>query len=165
MNLKLIVMKTNYLFPHQFKKLGWVLFVPGLVLGILFLVFSYEFDIFNIKVFALAAHPFLGDWEFLTMVENNILDELIGVMLIVGALLITFSKEKSEDEYISKIRLESLVWATYVNYFILILAILFVYDMAFFSILVYNMFTVLLIFILRFNWALYKFKKLSGDEE
>ncbi len=158
-------MKTNYLFPHQFKKLGWSLFIPGFVIGILFLVFSNELDIFNIKVFALVTQPFLGKWEFLTMVENNILDEIIGVLVIVGALLITFSKEKSEDEYISKIRLESLVWASYVNYLILILAILFVYEMAFFSVLVYNMFTVLLIFTLRFNWALYKFKKMVGDEE
>jgi hypothetical protein len=93
------------------------------------------------------------------------LDEISGLLLIIGGLLIVSSKAKSEDEFISKIRLESLLWATYVNYFILILTIIFIYDLIFFWILVFNMFTVLIFFIFRFNWVLYKSKKQIRDEE
>jgi hypothetical protein len=87
------------------------------------------------------------------------------LLLIIGAILIAFSKEKFEDEFISKIRLESLVWAIYLNYAVLILAIIFIYDMTFFWVIVLNMFTLLFFFIFRFNWALIKSKKQIRDEE
>ena len=97
--------------------------------------------------------------------KNNIADELASVLLIIGGILVSFSKTKDEDEYISTIRIESLIWSVYVNYGILILAIVFVFDMEFFSVLIYNMFTVLLFFMLRFHYVLYKSKKAIGYEE
>ncbi|MBS4013613.1 MAG: hypothetical protein KGZ97_07615 [Bacteroidetes bacterium] len=158
-------MKTNYLFPNQFKRIGWLLFIPGVLFGIVFLIYQSQISFFNIKVFAVAEEPIFGNTNFFSISENNILDEISSLLLIIGALLIAFSKEKSEDEFISKIRLESLVWATYINYAILILAIIFVYDMAFLWVLIFNMFTLLIFFLVRFNWALYKFKNQISDEE
>ena len=158
-------MKTNYLFPNRFKKIGWLLFIPGIILGIGYLIFQSEISLFNTKVFAIAEEVIFSDTTFFSILENNVLDEITSILLIIGALLIAFSKEKSEDEFISKIRLESLVWATYINYAILILAILFVYNMTFLWVLVFNMFTLLVFFLIRFNWALYKSKNQIGDEE
>ncbi|RLD35967.1 MAG: hypothetical protein DRI74_09935 [Bacteroidetes bacterium] len=103
--------------------------------------------------------------EFIVVVENNIIDEILGVLIIISASFIAFAKEKNEDEFISKLRLESLVWATYVNYAILILALIFVYNMSFFWVMVFNMFTVLIFFIIRYNWALYKSKRDLSDEK
>ena len=99
------------------------------------------------------------------MVANNILNEILGVLIIISTFLVAFSKEKSEDEYISKIRFESLAWAVYFNYAILILTILFIYDFAFLWVMVFNMFTVLLFFIVRFNWQISKLKKSASYEE
>lgn len=164
-NLKTIIMKTNYLFPNRYKKLGWLLFIPGIILGIVFLIYQSDISLFNIKVFAIAEEAIFNDTTFFSISENNVLDEISSILIIIGALLIAFSKEKSEDEFISKIRLESLVWATYINYAILILAIIFVYDMTFFWVLVFNMFTLLVFFLVRFNWALYKSKNQINDEE
>jgi len=159
-------MKTNYLFPYRFKRIGWFLFVPGIILGIIFLMDQSNFKFLNVTVFSLAHHTlFGGSTEFFTFFKTNIFDEIIGLLLLIGALLIAFSKEKSEDEFISKIRLESLVWATYINYSILILTIIFIYDMAFFWVLVFNMFTILIFFIIRFNWVIYKSKNQIQDEE
>lgn len=158
-------MKTSYLFPNQFKSIGWFLFIPGIILGMVFLILQSEYSFLNVKVFSIAEQPFFGDTIFFTFPENNILDEISGILLIIGALLIAFSKEKSEDEFISRIRLESLVWATYLNYAILMLTIVFVYDLIFFWVLVFNMFTLLIFFIIRFNWALYTSKKQIRDEE
>ena len=158
-------MKTNYLFPNHFKKIGWLLFIPGILLGIVYLIYQSDISLFDIKVFAIAEKVIFNDADFFTISENNVLDEISSILLIIGALLIAFSKEKTEDEFISKIRLESLVWATYINYAILILAIIFVYDMTFFWVLVFNMFTLLVFFLIRFNWALYKSKNQIGNEE
>ena len=165
-NFKSIVMKTTYLFPYQFKRIGWLLFIPGIILGIIFLIDQYNFKFLNVTVFSLAEMTlFGGSTHYFSLLKNNIFDEIIGLLLIIGALLIAFSKEKSEDEFISKIRLESLVWATYFNYLILILSIILIYDMAFFWVLVFNMFTVLFFFIIHFNWAIYKSKNQIQDEE
>jgi len=158
-------MKTNYLLPNRLKKIGWILFIPGIIIGILSLIYHPEISFFDIKVFAIAEDGIFKDANFFSTSKNNIMDEIICILLIIGALLIAFSKEKFEDEFISKIRLESLVWATYINYAILILAIIFVYDIAFFWALVFNMFTLLFFFLIRFNWALYKFKNQISDEE
>ena len=158
-------MKTNYLFPNRFKKIGWFLFIPGIILGIGYLIFQSEIGLFNTKVFAIAEEVLFSDTTFFSILENNVLDEITSILLIIGALLIAFSKEEIEDEFISKIRLESLVWATYINYAILILAIIFVYNMTFLWVLVFNMFTLLVFFLIRFNWALYKSKNQIGNEK
>ena len=96
---------------------------------------------------------------------NNVLNEICGVLIILSGLLVAFSKEKEEDELISMIRLESLVWATYWNYAILLLGFVLVYDMAFLTVMVFNMFTILILFIIKFNWALHKLKKSLLYEE
>lgn len=158
-------MKTNFLFPHRYKKIGWMLFIPVFILSILWVIFEFEPEILDVKVITLFNDDFFTDSGFFVMVKNNIADEILGVLLIVSSLLIAFSKERNEDEFISKIRLESLVWATYVNYAILILAFIFIYNMIFFWVAVFNMFTVLLFFIIRYNWALYKSKRELSDEK
>jgi len=158
-------MKTNYLLPNRNKKLGWFLFIPGVLLGIVFLIYQSAISLFDIKVFAIAEKGIFSDNTFFSITDNNVLDELSSILMIIGALLVAFSKEKSEDEFISKIRLESLVWATYINYAILILAVIFVYHMTFLWVLVFNMFTLLVFFLVRFNWALNKSKNQLSDEE
>ncbi len=158
-------MKTHYLFPNRFKKIGWLLFISGIILGVVSEISQSDFAFLNVKVFAIADQAIFGKTVFFTISESNILGEIVGLLLIIGAIFIAFSKEKSEDEFISRIRLESLVWATYINYAILIFTIVFIYGLAFLDVLVFNMFTLLIFFIIRFNWVLYKTKKQVRDEE
>lgn len=159
-------MKSRFLFGHKYKLLGWFLFVIGLVLGVILMISEYDYPNWEVSVF-----PLIGEKVFFSSNpafewnDNNISDEIASLLIIIGGILVSFSKTKDEDEYISKIRMESLIWATYVNYFILILAVLFVFDMSFFSVLIYNMFTVLFFFMIRFHYLLYKSKKVIVDEE
>ena len=158
-------MKTNYLLPEQFKKIGWLLFIPGILLGLFYLVTQNEPHFLSFKLWAIADEPILGSTSFFTTTKTNVIDEIIGLLVIIGSVFIAFSKEKREDEFISKIRLESLVWATYLNYTILVLAIIFVFGMTFFWAIVFNMFTILFFFIIRFNWVLYRSKIEINDEK
>jgi hypothetical protein len=159
-------MKTNYLFPDRFKKAGWIVFIPTAVLGLIWLITYYGDTLLVTKVFAIVSHEAVSsETDFFVLIPNDIVDEVLGILFIVSSILIAFSKEKNEDEYISQMRLESLVWATYLNYAILILAMLFVYNFAFFWVMVFNMFTILLFFIIRFNWVIYKSKKQVADEK
>ena len=96
--------------------------------------------------------------------NNNVLNEIVGVLMLVSSILVAFSKERVEDEYIAKLRLESLVWAVYVNYAILLVSFLFIFDMSFLWVMIFNMFTILWFFIIRFSWLKSKLKQFSTDE-
>ncbi len=162
-------MKTNYLFPNSYKKISGTIFVL-LLLGLLVNFFLNEDETVQLqvkaKVFALISDDsLLRSTHYFIWTENNIFDEIVMTLFIGSALIFAFSKEKIEDEMVSKIRLESLVWATYVNYAVLLFCILFIYGLAFLDVMLYNMFTLLLFFIIRFHWMLFKNNTLSGNEE
>lgn len=158
-------MKLNYLFPNKYKKIGWMIFIPAVLFGLVNLFLEYEPKFLDLKVPAIFIDELFGNQKFLGFTKNNILNEILGVLIIISSILVAFSKEKLEDEYIAKIRLESLVWATYVNYGILLVALIFVYDFSFLWVMIFNMFTVLIFFIVRFNWQVIKLKELTNYEE
>jgi len=159
-------MKTNFLFPNVFKKpslIVWLLSLAGLVF-----VLNFNDDEavqLQAKVFALMNEEGFKSPFYFSWIKNNILDEITMTLFIVSGLIFAFSKEKTEDEMVAKIRLESLVWATYVNYAVLLFCILFIYGLPFLNVMMYNMFTLLLFFIIRFHWMLYKSTKFETNEE
>ena len=157
-------MRTNYLIPNKFKPLGWILFIVGIISGLFLFGTDYETEILKVKVLAVYGGDsiFSNEEGFFKIIENSILDELIALAIIIGGLIIGFSREKIEDEYIYKLRKDSLVWALLFNYLILSLAIIFIYDFTFFDVLVFNMFTPLIFFIIRFNFL--KLKTRSYEE-
>ena len=158
-------MKFNYLFPHYLKRVGFVLLALGVVALLYSFLISNTPDFMDFSVYALIRQRFLSPVEFFSVVETNFLDELIAGLLILGLGLISFSREKVEDEFIAKTRLESLVWATYLNYGVLLLSVLFVYEMAFFMVMIVNMFTILIFFVIRFNWVMSKSTRQLRHEE
>ena len=160
-------MKLNFLFPNKFKRIGWFTLIPSAIIGLSTLIYEYEpsFLDFNVPAIFVDELTFTANKKTFRMVTNNILNEILGVLIIISTFFVAFSKEKSEDEYISKIRFDSLAWAVYFNYAILILTVLFIYDFAFLWVMVFNMFTVLLFFIVRFNWQISKLKKSASYEE
>ena len=151
-------MKVNYLFPNKFKVIGWFILIPSAFIGLVTLIYEYEPSFLDFNVPAIFIDDFFTDKKLFGIVKNNILNEIFGILIIISSLFVAFSKEKSEDEYISKIRLDSLVWAVYVNYGILLFSILFIFDFSFLWVMIFNMFTVLLFFIIRFNWQISKLK-------
>ncbi|MFD1614041.1 hypothetical protein [Gelatiniphilus marinus] len=159
-------MKTNYLLPNKFKIYGWILLGIGIILGIYLKSKDFETNILVTNVIsALHENNFLypeKGYSYFKVIENDIIDEICALLIIIGGILVGFSKEKIEDEYIYKLRKDSLVWAIITNYIILMLTIIFVYNFTFFDVLVFNMFTPLLFFIIRFNFL--KLKSRSHEE-
>jgi len=157
-------MKINYLLPNKYKTLGWILFVLGIITGIFLFFSDYESNILTINVLTIYNEAFLFSEQsgFFKIIENSILDELAALAIIIGGLLVGFTKEKVEDEFIYKLRKDSLVWAIIFNYAVLIFTILFIYNFTFFDVLVFNMFTPLVFFIFRFNFL--KHKSLNYEE-
>lgn len=151
-------MENKLLLPNKFKKPGWFIMIPAMIAGVFLSIHGYEADWLNVKVFALFNNDLSG-FRFCEFIEDNITNEIVGLLFLTGAFLVAFSKEKKEDEFIANLRLSSLLWAVCVNYVLLFLTFIFVYGLSFYSMMIYNMFTVLIFFIVRFNYILYRNSK------
>lgn len=137
--------------PHRFKAFGALIFLPGLVLGVLAIFGNFEFDFLDVKL-----PEFLKEKQGLfKSTVNNLTDELALGLCIAGCLLLMFSREKVEDEFVQHQRLLSLQWAVLVNYVILFVANWLVYDGNFFYVMTFNLLAIPLFFLLRFYWILW----------
>ena len=155
----------NYLFDHRFKKVsGWVFYVTVPIA--MYFLFTDQYDtLLKIKVFSLfpsdmvvtgpGSENVIGSRGF-TWIENGFLDEIFTFIIIVSGIVNSFSKEKVEDELISRIRMESLVLSLYINYGLLILSNFLIYELSYFYVMVFHLFSILLLFNLIFRYRLYK---------
>jgi L-asparagine transporter-like permease len=148
------------------KLLGWILFLPALLIHLLSILnYIVLDDYLNIQVFAIYSDTIGDKSDIFKIIIDSFSYELLSIATIISIILIGFSKLKIEDEFTSKIRYESLVWATYFNYALLIFFTLFVYGIAFLNVLAYNIYTFLIFFIIRFYFRLYQLQKASENEE
>ncbi|WP_147381161.1 hypothetical protein [Parabacteroides sp. AM08-6] len=155
-------MEMNYLFPAICKKIGWILLIP---FGLLSIYCLFEFNYEGMNPVQVSSKAILFLPKFLGVGAGSALDEIATIGLAISLLLVGFSKEKDEDECIAKIRMNSLVWAILVNYLLLILATLFIYEVAYLSVAFVGMFTVLIFFIAKYKWELNRFRKNTLEDE
>lgn len=163
-------MGSKFLLPNRFKTIGWIIFVPSFILGILWLCnirFEIQSPVFTIWSQSLidANNSLINTNTFFHIFTKDIYNDIVAVSLLNSLLMLTFVREKNEDEYISKIRLDSLIWATLINFLLLLLAIIFVFKEAFTKVMIFNMFTILILFIIRFNLVLYMNKRQMRNEK
>lgn len=144
-------MKSYLLLPQRFRWFGVLLFIPSLVLGIL-----WRFNELQLSFLTLSIAPkrLFSDDGFLQNEKINLTDEVAITGIIVGLLFIAFARQPREDEFIHQTRLESWQWSVLINYGLLLLATWLIHGMSFIDVMMYNMLTVLIIFILRFYWVL-----------
>lgn len=86
-------------------------------------------------------------------------------LLMCGLLFVAFSKEKTEDEYIAKLRGDSLIWAVIVNAVLMIALSATVFGGWFVWVSFFNLYTTLVLFIIKFHLALHRFYKEASHEE
>lgn len=158
-------MKQRFLISNKYKKLGWILLVPSFLAGLYVISADFDPDFLKMKVISLFSDQTFGQKRFIEIIEVNIINTIVGVMFIAGAMMVAFSREKIEDEFIANTRMSSMMWAILVNYSLLLIAFIFIYGVPFLNVMIYNMFTVLILFILRFNYMLYKNSKVAANEK
>ena len=130
-------MRSSLLLPYKYKFIGAALLVLSLALGI-----PVRF------------------WDFQLESLMNFTDEIALTGIILGLLFIAFAREKKEDEFINRTRLESWQWAVLINYILLLIATWAIHGLAFIDVMMYNMLTIPIIFIVRFHYVMYKTKSL-----
>jgi hypothetical protein len=160
-------MKTNsFLLPACFRKIGWIMSLPLVAILTFYLLgfmgytkASTTWNFFE-EMFTTSSWRLFG-----ILAGGKIILAICMMLLVVGLLFIAFSKEKMEDEYIAKLRGDSLIWSVIVNSILLLLSFLLVYGEGFLFVLFLNLYLLLILFIIKYNVALCNFKKNNNYEE
>ncbi len=159
-------MKSVYLFPSRCRIWGLILTLFALVLSMYSLINDGIPFLKEIPVLAIVDSGFhfpnQSHDTFFYIKKDDFGFELTSILFIIGGFFLGFSRQKIEDEFISQVRLQSLVIATYVHFAILLVMILFFYGTDFLYVMTINMFTILWLFNIVFYFKLFKLKKQSA---
>ena len=143
-------MKTRFLFPDWCRFLGYaciVFHIPIILFGKMF-----DFDFHNIP-----DTPGLFNHHHLFFMATSLL-------MLIGLILVAFAKEKIEDEQITQLRLDSLQWAIYLNYLILVVTLVFTGRQDYKDVLQLNLWVPLVFFIVRFRWVIFRLNRSLSRE-
>ena len=130
-------MSTQPLLPHGFKKPGIILLVPTLLLSLMFF--------WGIHVPA----------GLQIQIGGNNTEDLVAILLMIALFFTGFSREKTEDEMIMQLRLNSLLKSVYINYALLLGSFLLLDAITLLNIFILSIFSILLLYIIIFNFIIY----------
>lgn len=142
---------SKILLPHRFKLVGWILLGPFAVL-----TYLAAFNEFTIDWLDVGTQSLSSAFNF---EDKNLTNEVAILGILVSLFLVSFSREKEEDEFIQKIRLDSLLIACYGYFLINVLGTLIFFGLDYLSFIFFNMFTIPVLFLVRFHWVLMKEQK------
>ena len=147
----------SYLFSNKFKKTSGVVFYLSILVGFFLLLTERIQDLFVVNVFSIFSYEWFGSERTgFGWIENGLGDEIFTLLIIVSGVINSFSKEKIEDELISRIRLESLSLSLFISYGLIIIATFLVFNINYMYVLVFNLFLIILLFNLIFKFRLFK---------
>lgn len=155
--MKGIIINTDkLLLSYKFKKIGWLLVFIGVVLALIRFYLGIKPEFLNMKVFAF--YSFYIEAKTFTVIQNHVTEELAAIFLLTGLFILVLSKEKEENEFVNKIRLNSLIISIFLNTILLIISVFFTFGFAFVGALVLNMFSLMIIYLIIFKWNYRKYK-------
>lgn len=134
----------NFLFPKELRLLGWILFVPAIIISALY---------------------YLGSCWPLDGVVEIIVNDVMIICIALGALFIVCSKESHEDEMTSALRLSALLKSLYVYIGLLIVCTLIINGLWFFYFMMINLVLFPVIYVVIFRLEMHRYNKLCTDEE
>jgi hypothetical protein len=137
-------MKRLALFPSYWKFIALLLLAGSIALSIANDKYNFEFSWLS--------YPKVHHNDIF---NNNLTDEVWLTGLVGSLLILCFCKERIEDEYVQAIRLHAWQWAVVTNYLLFMIATWTVYGLQFLGIVMYNVLTPLVIYLLIFYTRLY----------
>ena len=157
------------LLAYSYKRPAALLFYSGLAVGSV-LYLSSDGELSNLvnlewKVPALIYDEFLGEKSGLLWIQNNMVDELLTLLILGSGTALVFSKEKIEDEYTMTLRGAAFQWSFLANMVFVLIATFSIYGLAYFHFMIFQLFSILLLFNLRFQYLLLKHYNSAGHDE
>jgi len=158
------------LFPYFYRYIGWPLLIAGLILGFFVVFFDFSISWMDIKTLTIGgkSNYFFTNSDtsrsFIGVIDDNFTNELAALFILIGSVLVAFSKQKVEDEFFQQLRFESIIWALKVQSIVLLLAILFLYNFAFLAFMMIALVSFYVFYIGRYHFQLMKVKKNAHAE-
>lgn len=131
---------------YKYKLPGWILVLTGIALTVVYAVKRIDL---SVPVFAIVTSYM--ETKFLTVIDNNVFEEIVILFYLSGFLLTAFSKDKNEQDFYKKLRGEAWTKAVLTNSFFLLFIVLFVFGVGFVVFMVVNLFSVF-VFYHVFYW-------------
>ena len=130
----------NYLFNYKYKKISGVIFYLLIPVGLFLLLTDRIQDVFVVNVFSIFSYEWIGSERTgFGWIENGLGDEIFTLLIIISGLVNSFSKEKIEDELISRIRLESLSLSLFISFGLIIISTFLVFNLNYMYVLVFQL--------------------------
>lgn len=150
-------MRDNYLFPQKYRIYGWVIVCVAIISTIAYSISWRCFHWMLVVKMPVIYNGFETQGFFTTALCTPIY--IIMALLVIGLLLVGFSREKVEDEFVAFVRMRSMVWAAKVSAVVFILTDLLLFGISFpygaCSIFIFFLF----LFVIKFRIALCRFNK------
>lgn len=144
-------MKHYFLLPYGFKWAGWLLLLSSLLLG--GWIVAMDFD------------PQSSELLSSLQLEGTLLNNYAVIGLWLGAIFVGCSKERVEDEMITRIRLNALMIGFYLQAIFIIIATFVCNSLDYLEVMLYNLVTYPLIFVVIYRWMLRSALRGMSDEE
>lgn len=157
-------MEKQYLLPHSWKRWGRIAFFTGLVLFILLAILMAFLVPWKELFGDNTDKPVFSDTAVLFFSTTRWLLGLIAILIPGGLALIAFSEERTEDEYIQRLRRTSFFNAVLYNYVLLMLLYFALPGPGFLRFFGWSIFTVLCMYVLDFHLRLHYQDKLDEIE-
>lgn len=144
-------MKHCFLLPYGFKWAGWVLLLSSLLLG--GWIVAMDFD------------PQSSELLSSLQLKGTLINNYAVIGLWLGAIFVGCSKERVEDEMITRIRLNALMIGFYLQAIFIIIATFVCNSLDYLEVMLYNLVTYPLIFVVIYRWMLRSALRGMSDEE
>jgi len=82
--------------------MGWIILIPSAIIGLLTLIYEYEPSYLDFKIPAIFIDEFFGEKNFVGVVNNNVLNEILGVLTILSSLFVAFLKKRQKMSIFQK---------------------------------------------------------------
>lgn len=149
----------KYLLPHRWKYAGMALTFLGILSSIFYMLSDFRF-----KMPVFAVYSSFLETKYFTAFQTNFTEELVLILLISGFSLLIFSKDKHESIMLDLIRLKAFFKALAINTFLLFFSVLFIFGSGFMVVLIINILSFNLLYLLFFYIMKRKDKELISKD-
>lgn len=162
-------MKRTFLFPSYFRKIGWIISIITLLYLVIGGIFFEDIYNFSFKMPAIVGlekiYNFIPQKDYFVLTDTSFMATLFPVLMIIGLVFISFSRERNEDEYVSKIREKALVWSVLITCVVLVLSILLIYGFDAIYVFWFDFLFFLLLFVIKFRIDIFRFNRSTKKDE
>ena len=148
---------TFYLLPGRLRIPGSVFVLLGTVVLFIRFYFGIKPEWLELKVFAI--YSAYLDVKYITVIQNQLIEEIGGLFLLGGLYMIAFSKEKKETSVTNSARLQAFMISIWINAVLMVLSLLFIYGLGFAFMMMISSLFFLVTYIVTFRIQIHKHKR------